>query len=232
MKYFEEGNISIVIPVYNEEQNIKPLYSKLKKAIENWNIKDYEIIFIDDGSTDKTYDELTLIKNEKVNLIKLKNNAGKTNALMLGIKNAKHDIIVTLDGDMQNDPEDIKGMLKKLNQGYDCVCGWRFNRDDPFIRKASSRIANFVRKSVLKDNFHDVGCGMIMFKKSCIKSLLFFEGAHRFFPILIKDGDNRTVEYKIKHYPRKFGKAKYNVRNRIFKSLNDLIYIKRVLKKK
>lgn len=226
-------DVSIVIPVYNEEKNIKPLYTALYQAAKNSKvIENYEIIFVDDGSTDKTYGELNSIKDSKLHIIRFKKNRGKTTALNCGFKKTKYDVIATLDGDLQNDPSDIEGMLKKLKQGYDCVCGWRYNRNDSLLKIMSSKIANFIRRLVLKDKFHDIGCGMLVFKKSCLRGLIFFEGIHRFFPILIQKAGYKVTEHKIKHHPRKFGKSKYNIRNRIFKSLKDLIYVKRMLKKK
>jgi dolichol-phosphate mannosyltransferase len=222
-------NISVVFPAHNEEDNIKPLYSSLVRVLENSDlITDYEIIFVDDGSTDQTYSNLVSIKDRKVHTIRLKHNMGQSAALKEGFKKAKNEIIVTLDADLQNDPSDIEGMVRKLLGNYECVCGWRYERADPFVKVVSSKIANRVRHIVLKDGFHDMSCGMRVFKKECLCDVELFDGAHRFLPFLIQLRGHRVTEHKIRHHPRKFGESKYNIQNRIFKTLCDLIYVKKM----
>lgn len=224
-------NISIVIPAYNEEENIEPLYSMLTKALGNMEIvNSYEIIFVDDSSNDLTYSKLKSIDDSKVNVIRLNKHMKKTTALNQGFKKVKHNVIITLDADLQYDPLDIEDMLKKIQKGYDCVCGWRYIRSDPFIKIISSKIANMVRRFVLKDNFNDISCGFIGFRKECIENIEFFKGAHRFLPLLIQKQGYRVTEHKVKHKPRKFGKSKYNIRNRIFKTTADLLYVRRIIK--
>jgi len=224
-------NISIIVPVYNEEENIESLYATLIETLRNIDVVDlYEVIFVDDGSTDQTYSKLKSINNNKVNVIRLKKNMKKTAALHTGFKEAMFEIIATLDADLQYDPLDIREMLKKIEEGYDCVCGWRYNRVDPFIKKISSKIANYIRKFALKDNFHDMGCGMIVFRRECINNIEFFNGAHRFLPSLVQIQGYRVIEHRVKHKARKFGKSKYNIHNRIFETLSNLIYIRKMAK--
>jgi len=225
-------NISIVIPAYNEGDNIEPLYSSLVRALKNSDlITDYEIIFVDDGSTDQTYSNLMSIRDKKVHTIRLKHNMGQSAALKEGFKKAKNEIIVTLDADLQNDPSDIEGMVRKLLGNYECVCGWRYEREDPFVKVVSSKIANWIRHIVLKDGFHDMNCGMRVFKKKCLCDVELFDGAHRFLPFLIQLRGHRVTEHKIRHHPREFGESKYNIQNRIFKTLCDLIYVKKMQKR-
>ncbi len=221
------NEVSIVIPAYNEEGNINLLYSALKRAIERSGIiKNYEIIFVDDGSTDKMHYKLHSLKDDRLKIIKLNKSTGLSNALKTGFEAARNDIIVTIDADLQSDPSDIPGMLKKLEEGYDCVCGWRYERKDPFIKRISSKVANFVRRIVLKDNFRDITCPLKVFRKECIKNIKLFNGFHRFFPFLLQRKGYKIIEYKVKHYPRRFGKSKYGIRGRMIKAVADLFYVK------
>lgn len=222
--------ISIVIPAYNEEDNINLMYSALKRIVEGSDIiKNYEIIFVDDGSTDKTYDKLRSLKDDKVKVIKLNKNTGMSNALKTGFDAAHSETIVTIDADLQSDPLDIPGMLKKLNEGYDCVLGWRHKRSDPFLKRISSKIANSVRRFVLKDGFQDITCPLKAFKKECIKDINLFDGFHRFFPFLLQMKGYKIIEYKVKHHQRRFGRSKYGIINRIFRVIADLFYVKFIL---
>lgn len=160
--------IPIIIPVYNEEDNVVILYRRLKNTLEkikNSLVKDYEIIFVDDGSTDNTYSNISKLKDEKLKIIKFKKNYGKTSALDAGFKHAKGNIIVTMDADLQNDPKDIPKLLKKLFEGYDCVCGWKKVRKDTFIKNISSKIGNHVRRLFLKDGIKDALSPLKVFKK-------------------------------------------------------------------
>lgn len=221
-------NISIVIPAYNEEDNIYPLYIKIKQAIALIpSLNQYEIIFIDDCSIDSTWNKMLSLKNEHIKIFKHEKNSGKSYALETGFKKSKYEIIVTMDADLQNDPSDMPALIKKINEGYDCVCGWRKERKDPFIKILASKIANLIRRFVIKDNFKDIGCGLRVFKKECLNNVKFFKGYHRFLPFLIQKQGYNVTEHPIKHHPRKFGKTKYGTLNRIFKTTFDLYYVKK-----
>jgi len=224
--------VSIVIPAFNEENSVEILFSFLKQAIEKIDgIDDYEYIFVDDGSRDSTYNKLASLSknNKKVSIIKLDKNTGLSNALHVGFEASHNEIIVTMDADLENDPSDIPGMLEKLNEGYDCICGWRHQRKGPFIKKISSNIANSVRRFILGDNFNDITSPLKVLRRECLKDITFFNGYHRFLPYFIQLKGYKVLEYKISHNPRKFGKSKYGVFNRIFKVLIDVCYVRFIL---
>jgi glycosyltransferase involved in cell wall biosynthesis len=213
--------ISIVIPVYNEEKNIKPFYKEIKKMLKKVK-KHTEIIFVDDGSKDKTFNVLKQLKDIKI--IQLRKNTGQSAALDAGIKHAKGNIIITMDGDGQNDPADIPAMLKKLNKGFDVVCGWRYKRKDPFLRKIISSGANFLRRLLVKDGVHDSGCTLRVYKKECFSDLNLYGELHRMIPALLKWRGFKITEIKTNHRPRKHGKSNYGYK-RIVKGFLDMIYV-------
>ncbi|MDD4909198.1 MAG: glycosyltransferase family 2 protein [Candidatus Omnitrophica bacterium] len=220
-------NISVVVPVYNEEENIGPLYFHLRKALDNSGglVNDYEIIFVDDGSSDESHLKIGSLGRNRLKTIRFKRNMGKSAALSAGFQKAGYEIIATIDADLQYDPRDILGMAEKVAAGYDCVCGWRHIRRDAPIKKLSAKISNYVRRLILKDNFHDIGCALRVFKSSCIQGMEFFHGSHRFLPFLIEMAGHKVLEYKIRHYPRICGKSKYNIRNRLLGTMLNLIYV-------
>jgi len=220
--------LSVVVPAFNEEDNIQPLYSLLKNTLDNQvEIDEYEIIFVDDGSTDSTPKKINGIEDLVAKNITLNHNQGKTTALMMGIKETKYNVVATLDADLQNDPADIIQMLQKLDEGYDCVVGWRSERKDSLWKVFCSKVANAVRRFVLKDTFRDINCGLRVFKKECIKEIEMFEGAHRFFPYLIQKRGFKVTECEVRHHPRKFGQTKYTMRNRIIHASKDLWRVKK-----
>lgn len=215
--------ISIVVPVYNEEENIIPLFEKLKKVIK----KEYEIIFVDDGSFDKSYEILKKIhsENENIKCIKFSRNFGKTAALMAGFETAKGDIIVTIDADLQNDPQDIPKMVEMLNK-YDAVSGWRYNRKDPFIsKKLPSVISNKLSRWLTGLKIHDFNCGLKAYRKECLDDIELYGEMHRYIPAILAWKGYKIGEVKVKHYPRKYGKSKYGVK-RLARGLFDLINFK------
>jgi len=218
--------ISIVLPAYNEEKNIKLIYGKIKKSFENLKKLDYEIIFVNDGSTDNTRKELMKIKDKRVRVIDSSNRRGKSFALFTGIENAKGNIIATLDADLQDNPGDILRLLDRLNEGYDLVCGWRHKRNDSFVKKVSSKVGNYINNSFLKIELHDNNCPIKVFKKECVENLIVFENLHRFIPVLAKMQGYNICEEKVEHFPRIHGKSKYGVHNRIFGNLKTLFIIK------
>jgi len=220
--------LSVIIPVYNEEENIFPLFNKLKTELKNIK-KAYEIIFVDDCSTDKTFFNIKRIKKENKNIVivhSIRNN-GLSSALTTGFKKASGKIVITMDGDLQNDPKDIKKLLKKLFQGYDVVCGWRYKRKDSlFIKKLPSKIFNLLIRFLFKLKIHDSSCTLRIYTKKSIKNLELTRGRHRFIPIILAKEGYKIGEVKVRHHPRKHGKAKYNSSKRFFKVIGDLIKLR------
>lgn len=201
-------SISVVVPVFNEEGNVEALHEEIKKVCED-NHYDYEIIFVNDGSKDRT-DELCR-KLQPIKYICLRKNFGQTAAMDAGIKAATKDYIVTLDGDRQNDPNDIPAMLAYLTENnLDIVSGWRKNRKDTFMKRFVSRGANFLRKILIKDHIHDSGCSLKIYKKECFQNLNLYGEQHRFIPALLEMKGFTVGEIVVNHRPRIAGKTKYN----------------------
>ncbi|MCK5122947.1 MAG: glycosyltransferase family 2 protein [Candidatus Pacebacteria bacterium] len=212
--------LSIVVPCFNEEGNIEILYAEILNACKSLN-KTFEIIFIDDGSTDKTFEKLKNIKQIKI--IKFRKNFGQTAALDAGFKKAVGEIIITMDGDLQNDPKDIKSLLNKMEKGeYDLVSGWRKNRQDSFSKKVVSRGANFLRKFLAKDGIQDSGCTLKAYKKECLKNLDLYGETHRFIPAILKWKGFKIGEVEVNHRLRTHGETKYNWK-RTIKGFLDML---------
>lgn len=224
--------ISIITTAYNEEMNVLPFYESIKKALGEI---DYELVFVNDGSTDRTLDEIKKIKDERIKIIS-EDHRGKAFALYSGLQNAKNEIIATIDADLQDDPSDIIRLLNKLNEGYDFVCGWRYERKDGIVKKISSKIGNLFLRVFFSVYLHDNNCPMKVFKKECVQNVLFFEHLHRFLTVLAKIQGYKVGEEKVKHYPRKYGKSKYGIRNRMFGNFKTILMIRfrrgKVLKSK
>lgn len=218
--------ISIVLPVYNEKENLKPLAEGIVNVM-NSVARCYEVILVDDGSTDGSTEILKELcdQNTCFHCLIFQENCGQTAAFDAGIKNAKGKIIITLDADLQYDPGDIPLLLEKLNE-CDAVCGYRAKRADTSLKRVSSKIANFVRNMLSDENIRDVGCSLKVFKKECMDQVKLFEGMHRFFPTLIKMEGYKVIEVPVNHFPRKHGYSKYSVHNRIFKSFKDLLAVR------
>ena len=213
--------ISVVVPLMNEEDNVKYLIEEVDKALKNF---DYELILVDDGSTDNTVEEIKKHMNDKTKLVILNRNYGQTSAMAAGIEVASGDVIVTIDGDLQNDPSDIPMMIEKLNEGYDVVAGIRAKRRDEPFRKFLSKIANKIIRKVTGVHITDYGCTLKVFKKDVAKNLQLYGELHRFIPILAKMYGAKITEVPVKHHERKFGKSKYGF-NRTFKVISDLMYL-------
>lgn len=213
---------SIIIPVYNEQASVTNLFYSIKKALKKLNDQ-FEIIFVNDGSTDNTLANLK--KLSPVKIINFRKNFGQTAALDAGIKEAKGEVIITLDGDGQNPPEEIPKLIYVLNKGnLDVVSGWRFERQDPTSKKIISRGADFLRSFLVKDNIHDSGCTLKVYRAYCLKGLDLHGEMHRFIPAILRWQGYKIGEVKVKHNPRKSGKSKYNS-SRILKGLVDMISI-------
>ena len=217
-------DISIVIPVFNEQDNVLLLYQKNKEILDSLK-KEYEIIFIDDGSKDLTGKRLSEIKDKNLKIIKFRKNFGQTAAMDAGFKQAQGNIIISMDGDLQNDPRDIPRLLNKLNQGYDVVSGWRYNRKDSLSKHLLSRLADKVRRHITKEKIHDSGCSLKAYKKECFKNLNLYGEMHRFIPALLLWKGFRITEIKVRHHPRHSGKTKYSF-IRVIKGFLDLIVLK------
>ncbi len=218
--------ISAIIPIFNEEGNIRILFNELKGELSKIT-KNYEIIFVDDGSKDKSPFILeNLAKEEKsLRVITFNKNFGQTAALDAGFKAAKGEIVIPMDGDLQNDPQDIPRLIKKLEEGYDVVSGWRFNRRDSLSKKFMSKGADFLRKVLFKDSIHDSGCTLKAYRKKCLEGLNLYGEMHRFIPALLAMKGYKITELKVRHRQRKYGKTKYNIK-RTFKGFLDMILIK------
>jgi len=217
--------LSIVVPVYNEQENLMPLTEELVGVLEPLK-KRYELVFVDDGSTDDSPRQLDAIRKKfiHVQIVRFRKNCGQTAAFDAGFKVARGDVIITMDADLQNDPHDIPSLLDHIGQ-YDLVCGWRHERHDTFVRRVSSRIANAIRNKLSGEDIQDVGCSLKAFRREYAQRLKLYTGMHRFFPTLIKMEGGRVKEVKVKHRFRKYGTPKYNIRNRILRSFLDLLAV-------
>ncbi|MEK7549651.1 MAG: glycosyltransferase family 2 protein [Patescibacteria group bacterium] len=213
--------LSIIVPLYNEEGNVRELHRKIHEALEKVG-KSYEIIFIDDGSKDKTLEEAKGLS--PLRLIVFRKNFGQTAAFDAGIKAARGEIVITMDGDLQNDPADIPLLLAEMDKGYDVVSGWRHKRQDPWSKKIPSRIANFLRKMLIHDNIHDSGCSLKAYRRECFQDVDLFGEMHRFIPAILQLDGFRVSEVKVSHYPRIHGVTKYNWKRGI-KGFVDMISI-------
>lgn len=216
---------SIVIPIYNEQDNIIPLVDELE-----WVMKAYddawECIFVDDGSTDSSIKVLKTIAKPFLRIVPLKKNYGQTSALAAGIRAACGEWIITLDGDGQNDPRDIPQLIERAESGScDLICGIRQKRQDPCHKKIISKLANGVRRRVLNDNTQDTGCSLKIFRASCFQKLPTFNGMHRFIPALFQIAGFACEELPVHHRERRSGKSKYHLFNRGFRLLFDLLAV-------
>lgn len=218
---------SVTVPIFNELENITELIDKIEFTMNSLG-EPWELILVDDGSTDGSFARIKELAAYHANLrgLKFSKNNGQTAAMAAGIKAARGEIIITLDADLQNDPADIPLLLEKLNEGYEAAVGWRVNRKDNLIRRISSKIANSIRNFVSDENIQDTGCSLKAFKASSIQSIELFEGMHRFLPTLVKLNGGRVIEVKVSHYPRLKGMSKYNIWNRIWRSFLDLLAIR------
>ena len=221
--------VSIVVPLYNEEDSLRPLYAAITDAVAPLGIS-FEIIFVDDGSRDATVriaDEIAR-SDPRVCLVKFRRNYGQTPAMAAGIAQASGDVIVTMDGDLQNDPTDIGALLRKIDEGYDIVVGWRFDRQDKLVsRKIPSRIANKLIAKVTGVPIKDNGCSLKAYRASLIKKIPLYSEMHRFIPAMASIAGPKIAEIKVQHHARQFGQSKYGL-SRIYKVLLDLMVIKTV----
>jgi len=220
----ESRQISIVVPVFNEEENIAILQKELENALAG---ADHEIIFVDDGSTDQTATKISA--SSTVRLIRFEQNRGQSAALYAGAQAARGNVIVFIDGDLQNDPADIPRLVSEISNGADLVCGYREKRKDTVTKRLTSRIANFVRSRFTKDGVRDTGCTLKAMRRQCLSTLVPFKGMHRFIPALVKGAGYRLVEVPVNHRPRRFGQTKYGFGSRAVRATVDMFGVRWLL---
>ena len=213
--------VSVVVPFFNEEDNIVELQKQIAEALKD---VDYELVIVDDGSTDATVSRV--VKSERVRLLEFAKNAGQSAAMHAGIHQAKGEILVLLDGDLQNDPADIPAMIERLNAGFDLVCGYRAKRKDTPFKRLQSRIANNVRSRFIGDNVRDTGCTLKVMRRDCREALLLFNGMHRFIPALIGAMGWRVTEMPVNHRARIHGISKYGFGNRALRATMDMFGVR------
>ncbi len=221
-----EPELSLVVPVYNEEENLPVLVAEIAAALEPTG-RSYELLLVDDGSTDESPAVMADLAqaDRRVRVIRLRRNSGQSAALDAGFRFARGRIVVTLDADLQNDPKDIPRMLAELSRA-DVVCGIRANRRDTWVRRASSRIANGVRNRLTHEHVTDVGCTLRVCRRELLVGLPMFTGLHRFLPTLLKMQGGTVVEIPVNHRPRLHGVAKYGIGNRLWRALADLFAVR------
>lgn len=219
----KQTDYSIVVPVMNEEENIKILYDRISEVMKKMTLH-YEIIFVDDGSTDKTYAILKSlhVKDKHLKVIKFRRNFGQSAAMAAGFEHACGKVVISMDGDLQNDPRDIPNLVNKLNEGNDIVAGWRKNRKDKLIiRKVPSKIANKIIRKLTGVKLHDTGCSLKVYRSEVIHKIRLYGELHRFIPVLARIEGARISEMVVSHHARKFGESKYNI-TRTFRVIMDL----------
>jgi glycosyltransferase involved in cell wall biosynthesis len=221
--------LSVVVPFYNEQESIRHMHAAIVEALEQLPVP-YEMVFVDDGSKDKTLETAIDIARHdpRVRVVKFRRNYGQTPAMAAGIEHARGEVIVTMDGDLQNDPRDIPHFLAKIDEGYDIVVGWRHNRQDKLVtRKIPSMIANRLIGRVTGVPIKDNGCSLKAYRGPLIKAIPLYNEMHRFIPAMASIAGPRIAEIKVRHHARKFGSSKYGL-SRIYKVLLDLLVIKTV----
>jgi glycosyltransferase involved in cell wall biosynthesis len=219
-------SLSVVVPIYNERDNIDLLHRSLTSALDPYG-RPYELIFVNDGSRDGSSEKLEALarRDSRVKVVEFRRNYGQTAAMQAGIQHASHDYVVTIDGDLQNDPTDIPVMVAKLEEGYDLVHGWRKHRQDALVnRKLPSKLANWLISRVTGFPVHDLGCTLKVIRREIAQELQLYGEMHRFIPILAHWHGARCVEVETKHHPRRFGTTKYGI-GRTLRVVLDLMTV-------
>ena len=219
--------VSVIVPLFNEEENMSILQSELNATLGG---TDHEIIFVDDGSVDRTVERIVPAPNIRV--IRFGTNTGQSAAIYAGLEAARGATAVLIDGDLQNDPADIPRLLAEIDRGADLVCGYRAQRKDTLVKRLTSRIANFVRSRFTKDGVRDTGCTLKAMRWECVSALVPFKGMHRFIPALVKAAGYRLVEIPVKHRPRRFGQSKYGLGNRALRATIDMFGVRWLLSRR
>ena len=223
-------SVSVVIPIFNEEENIQTLYGELREALNGLDIG-YEIIAVDDGSTDRSFALLKELheRDERLKVIRFRRNFGQTAAFVAGFDHSQGEVVVTMDADLQNDPADIPLLLEKIEGGYDVVSGWRLPRQDPFLtRRLPSLIANWLISQVTGVHLHDYGCSLKAYRREVVKNVQLYGELHRFIPALASWMGISVAEVPVSHHPRRFGRSKYGL-SRTSKVLLDLLTVRFLL---
>ncbi|HTL20277.1 MAG TPA: glycosyltransferase family 2 protein [Steroidobacteraceae bacterium] len=222
--------LSVIVPVFDEQDNIDPLYASIVRAVEPLGVS-FEIVLVDDGSTDLTHDRAVNLAraDSRVRIVKFRRNYGQTAAMAAGVEHAAGTILITMDGDLQNDPADIERFLAEIEQGFDIVVGWRHQRQDKLLsRRIPSRIANWIIGKVTGVPIRDNGCSLKAYRASVIKAIPLYSEMHRFIPAMASIAGPRIAEIKVRHHARRFGKSKYGL-SRIYKVMLDLLVVKTVI---
>ncbi|MBK5113718.1 MAG: glycosyltransferase family 2 protein [Candidatus Heimdallarchaeota archaeon] len=225
--------ISIVIPVFNEEDNVVPLFNSIRDVLTNIQ-RDFEVIFVDDGSTDKTLSNLKSVldngvEKDTLRIIELQRNFGQTPALLAGLANIKGELVITMDGDLQNDPQDIPAMLEALTDEFDLICGWRKNRKDNALKKLPSKFNNLLNRKLNNVFIHDSGCTLRIYRREVIEHVQLFAEGHRYIPAILAQQGYRLGEVVTNHRPRTNGKTKYGFK-RLFRGFIDLLTLNAINK--
>lgn len=226
-------DFSVVIPLKDEEANVNELIFQTEAVMNNLGVP-FEIICVDDGSKDSTLLKLEHLKKDRsyLRVLVFERNFGQSSAFDAGFKAARGEAVITMDGDLQNDPQDIPKLIAVYHQGYDLVSGWRKDRKDPFSKKIISKLANFVRSRFLEDGINDTGCSLKIYKTASLQKIKMFNGMHRFLPALFKIEGFKVVQVPVRHRERKAGKTKYNLMNRSLNTLSDLFAVRWMRKRR
>lgn len=225
-----ELDLSVVVPVYNEEESIPEMYRQLTEVLSKLG-RSYEILVVDDGSRDKSFELLKALheKDHRLRVVRFRRNFGQTAAFAAGFEHARGDVVITIDADLQNDPADIPKLLEKIYEGYDIVSGWRVKRKDPFFsRKLPSMIANRLISETTSVRLHDYGCSLKAYRSEVAKNVQLYGEMHRFIPAVASWMGTRTAEIPVNHHPRKFGKSKYGI-SRTLRVFLDMLTVRFLL---
>jgi dolichol-phosphate mannosyltransferase len=219
--------VSVVVPLFNEEESMPILQTEMRAALTGL---DYEIVFVDDGSVDRTAERIESAPNIRV--IRFEKNSGQSAAIYAGLRAVRGATAVLIDGDLQNDPADIPRLLAEVARGADLVCGYRVKRQDTLVKRVTSRIANSVRSRFTKDGVRDTGCTLKAMRRECVSALVPFKGMHRFIPALVKAAGYRLIEVPVNHRPRRFGESKYGLGNRALRATIDMFGVRWLLSRR
>jgi glycosyltransferase involved in cell wall biosynthesis len=225
-----QKDLSVIAPLFNEEESVRPLYEAIVRVVAPLHL-DHEILFVDDGSRDGTFRVARELaeKDERLRVIRFRRNYGQTPAMAAGIDHARGKILITMDGDLQNDPEDIPRFIEKIEEGYDIVCGWREKRQDKLLtRKIPSKVANWLIGKVTGVPIRDNGCSLKAYRTEVIKAIPLYSEMHRFIPAMASIAGSRIAQIPVRHHARIFGTSKYGL-SRIYKVLLDLLMIKTIV---
>ena len=220
------NSLSVVVPVFNEERSLEPLFNELRAYLAPLG-RDWEVLFVDDCSADASLDRIRQLAaaHPQVSYISFAANRGQSAAFAVGFQAARGEIIITIDADLQNDPADIPAMLRRFDEGYDMVTGWRASRQDTWPKRLASRLANAVRNALTAEQVRDTGCSLKLMRGAMVRSIPMFAGMHRFLPTLMRMEGAKVAEMKVRHRPRRYGSSKYSAFGRIKTVLPDLLAV-------